>query len=100
MGLAIYGFDFATQIPDVMNYSMRTSFMRDGVVAMVLTLFGYGRETLDCDDIYCHFSDPRVLLKFLDLEKVTLQQQFMFLLGLLVLFRSLLYFSLRRRCKT
>lgn len=100
MGLAIYGFDFASQIPGIMNFSMKTSFMRDGVVALVLTLFGYNRETLDCDEIYCHFSDPRVLLRFLDLEKVTLQQQFMYLFLLLVLFRSLLYIALRIRCKT
>ncbi|KAI8123488.1 hypothetical protein FF38_11964 [Lucilia cuprina] len=100
IGLAIYGFDFAPQIPDLMNFGMKTSFMRNGVVALVLTLFGYGRETLDCDDIYCHFSDPRVLLRFLDLEKVTLQQQFMYLFVLLVLFRSLLYISLRVQCKT
>lgn len=100
MGLAIYGFDFASQIPEFMNFSMKTSFMRDGVVALVLIIFGYGRETLDCDEIYCHFSDPRVLLRFLDLEKVTLQQQFTYLLLLLVLFRSFLYVALRIRCKT
>lgn len=79
---------------------MKISFMRDGVVALVLTVFGYNREVLDCDDIYCHFSDPRVLLRFLDFEKITLQQQFMYLFMLLVLFRTLLYISLRRRCRT
>ncbi|XP_065359967.1 ATP-binding cassette subfamily G member 4-like [Calliphora vicina] len=100
IGLAIYGFDFAPQIPELMNFSMKTSFMRNGVVALILTLFGYGRETLDCNEIYCHFSDPRVLLRFLDLENVTLQQQFMYLFVLLVLFRSLLYISLRIQCKT
>ena len=100
MGLACYGFDFAAQIPDLMNLLMKVSYVRVGVVAMVLSVFGYDRAMLDCDDMYCHFSDPKVLLRFLDIEKVTLLQQFGILLGLGALYRALLYLSLRRRCGT
>lgn len=100
IGLAIYGFDFAAQIPYFMNTFMKLSYMRDAVVALVLTLFGFNREVLECDVIYCHFSDPRVLLRFLDLEHVTVQQQFLIMFILCLVFRITLYISLKIRCKT
>ncbi|XP_075161253.1 ATP-binding cassette sub-family G member 1 [Haematobia irritans] len=100
MGLAIYGFDFAAQISPAMDWFMTISFMRDGVVALIITLFGYGREILECNEMYCHFSDPRVLLKFLQLDKVTVLHQFAYLFILFLIFRVLLFVSLWRRCKT
>ncbi|SPP76781.1 ATP-binding cassette sub-family G member 1 isoform X1 [Drosophila guanche] len=98
MGLAVYGFDFAPQITGAMNLLMKFSYVRVGVVAMILAVFGFQREDLDCDDIYCHFSDPRVLLKFLDVEKVSLLHQFGILAMLMLFFRILMYISLRKRC--
>ncbi|XP_001353904.1 ATP-binding cassette sub-family G member 1 isoform X1 [Drosophila miranda] len=98
MGLAVYGFDFAPQITGAMNLLMKFSYVRVGVVAMILAVFGFQREDLDCDDIYCHFSDPRVLLKFLDVEKVSLMHQFGILAMLMLFFRILMYISLRKRC--
>ncbi|XP_002067871.3 ATP-binding cassette sub-family G member 1 [Drosophila willistoni] len=100
MGLAVYGFDFAPQITGGMNLLMKFSYVRVGVVAMVLAVFGFQREDLDCDDIYCHFSDPRVLLKFLDVEKVSILHQFGILAMLMFFFRILMYISLRKRCYT
>ncbi|XP_061390066.1 ATP-binding cassette sub-family G member 1 [Musca vetustissima] len=100
MGLAIYGFDFAGQISPAMDWFMKISFMRDGVVALVITIFGYGRDILDCDEIYCHFSNPRVLLKFLNLENVSVLHQILYLFVLFVVFRISLFISLWRRCKT
>ncbi|KAH8418744.1 hypothetical protein KR222_010077, partial [Zaprionus bogoriensis] len=100
MGLAVYGFDFAPQITGGMNLLMKFSYVRVGVVALVLSVFGFQREELDCDDIYCHFSDPRVLLKFLDVDKVSILHQFGLLAMLMVFFRVLMYISLRKRCYT
>lgn len=100
MGLAIYGFDFASQIPGAMNILMKFSYVRVGVVALILAVFGFQREELDCDDIYCHFSDPRVLLKFLDIDKVSILHQFGLLAMLMIFFRVIVYISLRKRCYT
>lgn len=100
MGLAIYGFDFAGQISPAMDWFMKISFMRDGVVALVITIFGYGRDILDCGEIYCHFSNPRVLLKFLNLENVSVLHQILYLFVLFIAFRVSLFISLWRRCKT
>ncbi|KAH8322987.1 hypothetical protein KR059_012617 [Drosophila kikkawai] len=98
MGLAVYGFDFAPQITGGMQLLMKFSYVRVGVVALVLAVFGFQREELDCDDIYCHFSDPRVLLKFLDVEKVSILHQFGILAMLMLFFRVIMYISLRKRC--
>ncbi|ALC45046.1 CG32091 [Drosophila busckii] len=100
MGLAVYGFDFAPQIGVGMNLLMKFSYVRVGVVSLILAVFGFQREDLDCDDIYCHFSDPRVLLKFLDVDKVSILHQFGLLTMLMIFFRVLMYISLRKRCYT
>ncbi|XP_017080688.1 ATP-binding cassette sub-family G member 1 isoform X2 [Drosophila eugracilis] len=98
MGLAVYGFDFAPRIPAGMQLLMKFSYIRVGVVSLVLAVFGFQREELDCDEIYCHFSDPRVLLKFLDVEKVSMFHQFGILAMLMLFFRVIMYISLRKRC--
>ncbi|XP_044251758.1 ATP-binding cassette subfamily G member 4 [Drosophila takahashii] len=98
MGLAVYGFDFAPQISGGMQLLMKFSYVRVGVVSLILAVFGFQREELDCDDIYCHFSDPRVLLKFLDVEKVSMLHQFGLLAMLMLFFRVMMYISLRKRC--
>lgn len=98
LGLAVYGFDFADKIPLFMDLLMRLSFVRGGIVSMVLTVFGYDRHQLKCADIYCHFDDPKVLLRYLRIENRSLWGEFAVLIAIMILFRTLLYMSLRRRC--
>uniref|UniRef100_A0A1E1W184 ABC-2 type transporter transmembrane domain-containing protein n=2 Tax=Pectinophora gossypiella TaxID=13191 RepID=A0A1E1W184_PECGO len=100
LGLAIYGFDFAHRIPLMMNILMKTSFIRCGVVAMVLTIFGFGRMPLECKDVYCHFAKPDVLLKYLDIEKSSVWLEIITMLGIMFVFRSLCYIGLRWRFAT
>ncbi|CAK1586360.1 unnamed protein product [Parnassius mnemosyne] len=100
LGLAIYGFDFAHRIPLLMNILMKTSFIRCGVVAMVLTIFGFGRTPLDCKDVYCHFAKPDVLLKYLDIEKSSVWFEIGIMVTLMVIFRSICYMGLKWRFAT
>uniref|UniRef100_A0A0K8WFN7 ATP-binding cassette sub-family G member 1 n=1 Tax=Bactrocera latifrons TaxID=174628 RepID=A0A0K8WFN7_BACLA len=100
MGLAVYGFDFAAQIPYAMNLLMKFSYIRVAVVALILTVFGFERPELECDEMYCHFGDPRVLLKFLDIEQLSMWYLFSLLTMLMLFYRVLMYLSLRRRCGT
>lgn len=97
LGLAIYGFDFAADIPDLMNAAMKLSFIRGGVVSLILIVFGHNRNQLTCGDVYCHFDDPKVLLRYLRIEKFSLVTEIGFLVAILVLFRTLFYLSLRKR---
>lgn len=97
LGLAIYGFDFAADVPAAMNAFMKLSFIRGGVVSLVLTVFGHNRHQLSCSDVYCHFDDPKVLLRYLRIEEFSLVAEIGYLLAILVLFRTLFYLSLRKR---
>ena len=100
LGLAVYGFDFAQQIPWAMNALMKLSFMRCGVVALVLTVFGLERTDLECTDIYCHFKKPKVVLRMLDIEHVSIWTEMLALFGLYTIFKGICYFGLRWRLKT
>jgi hypothetical protein len=100
LGLAVYGFDFAQKISWAMNLLMKTSFMRCGIVALVLTVFGLDRADLDCNDVYCHFKKPTVTLRMLDIDKSSVWTEILSLLALLVTFRFLCYIGLRRRVAT
>ncbi|KAM3966141.1 ATP-binding cassette sub-family G member 1 [Aphomia sociella] len=100
LGLAIYGFDFADRIPLMMNILMKTSFIRCGVVAMVLTIFGFNREPLECKEVYCHFAKPEVLIKYLDIERTSVWLEIITMLGIMFVFRSLCYIGLRWRFAT
>lgn len=97
LGLAIYGFDFANDIPLLMYAIMKLSFVRVGVVSLVLSVFGYDRGQLECPELYCHFDDPKVLLRFLRIEKVELWTELTYLIFYVFLFRIVLYISLKRR---
>lgn len=97
LGLAIYGFDFAADVPMLMYAVMKFSFIRGGVVSLVLTVFGFNRPKLHCKDIYCHFDDPKVMLRYLRIENVSLLTEITVLIGLMMLFRGLFYLSLRKR---
>ncbi|KAJ0178424.1 hypothetical protein K1T71_006247 [Dendrolimus kikuchii] len=100
LGLGIYGFDFAHEISLLMNILMKTSFIRCGIVAMVLTIFGFNRKPLRCDEMYCHFAKPEVLLKYLDIETSSVWLEIVTMLGIMIVFRSISYFGLRWRFAT
>ncbi|GFG30679.1 hypothetical protein Cfor_01447 [Coptotermes formosanus] len=100
LGLAVYGFDFAEQISWTMNALMKTSFMRCGIVALVLTVFGLDRADLDCNELYCHFKKPIVTLRMLDIDNSSVWTEILTLFGLMVMFRFLCYIGLRRRVAT
>jgi hypothetical protein len=97
LGLAIYGFDFAADIPDLMNVAMKLSFIRGGVVSLVLTVFGHDRPQLKCPDVYCHFDDPKVLLRYLRIEEFSVYREISYLIGIMIFFRTVFYFSLRKK---
>lgn len=79
---------------------MKTSFIRCGVVAMVLTVFGFGRKPLECNEVYCHFAKPDVLLKYLDIENNSVWFEIAIMLGIMFSFRLLCYVGLKYRFAT
>ncbi|XP_067009007.2 ATP-binding cassette sub-family G member 1 isoform X2 [Anabrus simplex] len=100
LGLAVYGFDFANKISWMMNAVMKLSFLRCGVVALAVTIFGMGRKKLDCYEIYCHYSDPKVILRMVDIEHVSVWTPVMILCAFMLVFRIVCYIGLRWRVTT
>lgn len=80
-----------------MDLLMRLSFIRGGVVTLILVVFGNNRSKLDCPDMYCHFDDPKVLLRYLRIENRTVWGELLVLAALFILLRTLLFMSLKRR---
>ncbi|XP_034250465.1 ATP-binding cassette sub-family G member 4 [Thrips palmi] len=100
MGLAVYGFDFAQQIPWYITALMKTSFLRSGVAAFVLTMFGFDRQMLDCNEYYCHFQNPKKVLRFLDVEGQSAWSEIVNLVILAAFYRLTFWCGLRWRAST
>ncbi|CAG2063721.1 unnamed protein product, partial [Timema podura] len=64
MGTGIKG------IPLMVRIAMHLSYIRYGLEGLVLSLYGYDRARSNCpkEEVYCHFSDPRVLLQDMGME--------------------------------
>nr|CAD7452726.1 unnamed protein product [Timema tahoe] len=64
MGTGIKG------IPLLVRIAMHLSYIRYGLEGLVLSLYGYDRARSNCPkaEVYCHFSDPRVLLQDMGME--------------------------------
>ncbi|XP_025412973.1 ATP-binding cassette sub-family G member 4 [Sipha flava] len=97
LGLAIYGFDFAHQVPWLMEIIMQTSFLRCGVMGLVITVFGLNRKPLECDTGYCHFRDPNIIIYYLNVDRKHPYFEIIKLVIPLLLFRFLTYYALRKR---
>lgn len=99
LGLAIYGFDFAHDIPKWMDVLMQLSFMRSGVVGLVLSVFGLNRRPLDCPDIYCHYADPEVILRMTNIDTMSFWTPISYILLITLVLRILAFIGLRVRVK-
>lgn len=101
LGFAIYGFDFAKNIPIWLMPLLKTSFLRSGVIALVIAVFGMDRQRLDCyHEIYCHFKNPKIIIHYLDLDHVSPWHEVLAMFFMLLVFRILCYFGLKWRVRT
>lgn len=98
MGVMVFGFDFARQVPWVWKFIMNASYMRSGFIAYLIVVFGFDRQQLNCDDVYCHFKDPKFVLHTLDMD-LPIFIPILRLCGILILFRLLCYVGLSWRLK-
>lgn len=75
-----------------------SSFLKHALDADFLVIFGYDREKLNCDAIYCHYRWPHKFLESLGVQ-TTFQQALNVILFSLLLFRILAFFVIRYRLK-
>lgn len=67
--------------------------------ALVVAIYGHGRNDLKCpeDTIYCHYGKSETILKELGMDADSFNMNLLKIVGQLLLFKGLSYFSLRRR---
>jgi hypothetical protein len=100
LALAVYGMGHGEAIESRMAVLMSLSYLRYGLVAITDSLYGHSRPPLSClgsDFEYCHYKDPKLLLRDLGMADTTTLGQILALLGFAVLCRFLAYFALRYR---
>lgn len=84
-----------------MQWVFHISYIKYGFEGLMLSIFGYDREKMPCNEIYCHFVYPKKFLEQMDMTDATYSHCVYFLVGLIVFIRLLaflaLYVQIRRR---
>lgn len=97
LGLSVYGLDFAKNLSWFTRVLTKLSFMRSGVIANMITLFGFDRPSMECNTVYCHFKEPKKILEFVDAENVPIWLEIFGMIFFILLFRAISYGALRLR---
>lgn len=98
--LAVYGMGYGKEVEPMYAYLMQLSYLRFGLVGIALSLYSGDRPPMHCDDNkvpYCHYSNPKLLLRDLGMEGLSSHVQILNLVVYLVLFRLTAYLALRYR---
>lgn len=77
---------------------MKFSFLRLSLVGIVTAMYYHDRQYMECmDDIhpYCHYQDPRLLVRDLGMSGESTLYNLLGLCGYMVLFRLAAYFAMR-----
>ena len=100
LAVAVYGMGHGDSLEGYMSFLMGLSYIRYGLVAIVLSIYGMNRGELTCEyqEIgYCHYKNPELLLRDLGMADATLWGQIIALLSFTVAYRIVAYLVLRYR---
>ncbi|XP_059477419.1 ATP-binding cassette sub-family G member 1-like isoform X2 [Neocloeon triangulifer] len=87
-------------IPKYMVPGTYLSYLRYGLEGMVLTIYGGGRETLDCNARYCHYRYPNKLLMEVAMDESEMYIDIIGLVLNVILLRVIAFFCLRWKIKS
>ncbi|XP_023170515.2 ATP-binding cassette sub-family G member 4 [Drosophila hydei] len=85
--------------PVYLRWFFDVSFLKYSLDGAMLALFGYDRQRLECNEMYCHLSRPKFILKNLDMEHANYQLAIFFMLGLLIMLRILAFYIMSFRLR-
>ncbi|XP_030240477.1 ATP-binding cassette sub-family G member 4 [Drosophila navojoa] len=85
--------------PVYLRWFFDVSFLKYSLDGAMLALFGYDRQRLDCNEMYCHLSRPKYILKNLDMEHANYQLAIFFMLGLLIMLRIIAFYIMSFRLR-
>lgn len=75
-------------------------YIRYGFEGCMLSVYGFGREDLDCSQEYCYFRSPTKFLQFFEMQNSLYWVDFVVLVVYYLVVRFLTYFVLRWKLKT
>ncbi|EDW64893.1 ATP-binding cassette sub-family G member 4 isoform X1 [Drosophila virilis] len=85
--------------PVYLRWFFDVSFLKYSLDGAMLALFGYDRARLECNEMYCHLSRPKHILKDLDMVNANYQLAIFFMLGLLIMMRILAFYIMSFRLR-
>lgn len=103
MLLASFGLGYnEDEIPAIIRLGMSFSYLRYGVEALVMAVYGNGRGRLECppSEDYCELRDPSALFKTVGMSDVTYRGSLTALCCMFLMFKTASYVMLRWRLST
>lgn len=100
MLLASFGLGYAEdEIPALIRLGMNFSYLRHGVEALVMAVYGNGRARLECPptEEYCELRDPSALFKTVGMSESTYWGSLSALCAMFLAFKVASYVMLRHR---
>jgi hypothetical protein len=86
--------------PYLIRWMYEVDFIKHAIDAILVAIFGWNREKLPCDAIYCHFRKPGDLLKFLGVsEETSIAMAFASMSIIWFVLHISTYFNMRRYLK-
>jgi hypothetical protein len=78
-------------MPSYLKWGTYISYLRYGLEGYVSAIYGYGREILDCVELYCHYRVPDTFLNEISMTGDQFWKDVIALLFILLFFRLLTY---------
>uniref|UniRef100_A0A0A1XK62 ATP-binding cassette sub-family G member 1 n=1 Tax=Zeugodacus cucurbitae TaxID=28588 RepID=A0A0A1XK62_ZEUCU len=85
--------------PFYLKWMFDISFLKYALDGSMLSLFGYGREKLECKEMYCHHSHPAFFLRDMDLANANYKLAAIFLLSIFIILRILAFYIMSFRLR-
>ncbi|KAH8334413.1 hypothetical protein KR059_009954 [Drosophila kikkawai] len=85
--------------PVYMRWMFDISFLKYSLEGCMMAIFGYDRERLDCQEMYCHLVVPKYILKNLDMADGNYNLALIFLFGIFIFLRILAFYIMSFRLR-
>lgn len=82
-------------IPNYLKWLSYVSYVRFGFEGAMVSVYGMGREKLECNQIYCHFRSPQKFLEEMSMSNANYWVDAGALFGIFIALRIIAYFVLR-----
>lgn len=97
LALSVYGLGFGPRIETLMYVLMRFSYLRYGLAGLCISLYT-NRSHMECSsEPYCHYGDPKVLMRDLGMADASYLYETTGLLCFAIVHRMAAYLALHLR---